>query len=282
MAAEAREDDGCRLDNDRYADAAGPWTALLMAGRRPGGDAMAEAAGVAYKALIPIGGHTMLRHVAQALLDVPQIGRIVIMAQEPDALLTADTRALADNPRIRFLASAGGISDSIAAIAGGDAAPWPVFVTTADNPLLTPHSVMSFLEQALASDISVGVVDRQTILSAYPGTRRTWLSFRDGAYSGANMFALTSDKAQAAVRFWSALEQDRKKGWKIISSFGPYLLLRALTRTISFEDALAKAGARFGLAARPVNLRVAEAAIDVDKPHDLELVTQIMADRAKR
>ena len=85
--------------------------------------------------------------------------------------------------------------------------------------------------------------------------------------------------ARPALALWSTVEKDRKKGWKIFARFGPWLLIRALSRTIGFEEAVAKAGKRLSLRAEPVVLPVAEAAIDVDKPGDLELVTRILEQR---
>ena len=85
--------------------------------------------------------------------------------------------------------------------------------------------------------------------------------------------------AKPALALWSTVEQDRKKGWKIFAHFGPWLLLRALSRTIGFKDAMAQAGQRMGLRAEPIMLPIAEAAIDVDKPSDLDLVTEILSVR---
>ena len=42
-------------------------TALVLAGVRPGKDALAEFAGVSHKALIPVGGVAMLDRVVNAL-----------------------------------------------------------------------------------------------------------------------------------------------------------------------------------------------------------------------
>jgi hypothetical protein len=78
---------------------------------------------------------------------------------------------------------------------------------------------------------------------------------------------------------WSGVEQDRKKGLAVISQFGPWLLLRALTRTISVSQALAKAGRRLGLTAKPIVMSQAEAVIDVDKPADLVLAESILRER---
>jgi GTP:adenosylcobinamide-phosphate guanylyltransferase len=255
------------------------WTAIILAGQRPEGDPMAAYCNVQYKALIPIHGQTMLERVARALLASPHVGKIVIMAQSPEALKAGLNADLAEHDGIAFVESSDGIATSIHGVIGTDIAPWPVLVTTADNALLTGEIIDHFFQAHGGQDVAVAVVERRTMLSAYPDARRTWLKFRGGAYSGANLFALHNAAAKPAVALWSAVEKDRKKGWKIFAHFGPWLLLRALSRTISFKDAMAEAGQRMALRAEPIILPIAEAAIDVDKPSDLELVTGILERR---
>ena len=255
------------------------WTAIILAGQRPEGDLMAAYCNVQYKALIPINGQTMLERVARALIASPYIGRMVVMAQSPEDLKAGLSPDLAEHDGIAFVESNDGIATSIHGVIGSDIAPWPVLVTTADNALLTGEILDNFFQAHRGQDVAVGVVERQTMLAAYPDARRTWLKFRGGAYSGANLFALHNAAAKPAVAFWSAVEKDRKKGWKIFAHFGPWLLLRALSRTIGFKDAMAQAGARMSLRAEPIILPIAEAAIDVDKPVDLALVMGILERR---
>ncbi|NQV95199.1 MAG: NTP transferase domain-containing protein [Sphingomonadales bacterium] len=240
---------------------------------------MAAYCNVKYKALIPIVGQTMLERVTRALLTSPYIGKIVIMAQSPADLKAGLNPDVAEHDSINFVESNDSIATSIHGIIGTTVAPWPVLVTTADNALLTGEILNSFFQSHGGQDVAVGVVERRTMLSAYPDARRTWLKFRGGAYSGANLFALHNAAAKPAVALWSAVEKDRKKGWKIFAHFGPWLLLRALSRTISFKDAMAEAGQRLSLRAEPIIMPIAEAAIDVDKPSDLKLVTGILEQR---
>lgn len=257
------------------------WTAIVAAGQRPGVDPLADAFGETWKVLVRIGGEAMLSRVVRTLLGVPAIDRIVVLAQQPAALLERpDTAWLAQAARVSFAESGASISSSIAAVAGGPQAPWPVLLTTADHPLLTQAMVETFLRQAAGADVAAGVVERQTLLASYPTNQRTWLKFRGGAYSGANLFALTSDRACAALDLWASVERDRKKGWKLVSRFGFLLALRALTRTITLEGALRRAGAKLGLNAKPVVLDIAEAAIDVDKPSDHALAEEILKQRS--
>lgn len=255
------------------------WTALLLAGQRPEGDPLAAHFGQRYKALLPIAGKSMLLRVATALLASDGIGRVVILAQEPEQLLCCDTAGLADDPRVRLATSHGGIASSIAGVAGSEDAPWPILVTTADNPLLTPDMVREFLDGAAPFDLAVGVGARSLVERAYPETRRTWLKFSDDHYSGANLFALRGPATLPALALWSTIEKDRKKGWKILSSFGPRLLLRALTRTLTFDEALRRAGQRLGVRAGAVRMVEAEAVMDVDKPSDFELAESVLKQR---
>jgi CTP:molybdopterin cytidylyltransferase MocA len=255
------------------------WTAILLAGERPGGDPLAAAVGAPAKALIPVAGEAMLARVARTLLAAPSVGEVVILTQEPDRLLALAPDWIGREPRIRTARSASGISTSLSAVVGGDVAPWPVLVTTADHPLLTVAMIEQFLGGVGDADVAVGMAERATVLAAYPDNRRTWLKLSDGAWSGANLFALTGPRAQAALTAWSEIEQDRKKAWRLLAHFGPWLAVRALTRTIGLGDALAQAGRRLGLTARLVPMAEAEAAIDVDKPADLALAERILTAR---
>lgn len=250
------------------------WTALVLAGQRPGPDRLAAHFGESWKALVKVGGEAMLTRVVRALALTPEVGRIVILAQSPEALANAAKAG----GRAEFARSGGGISASILAVAGSASAPFPLLVTTADHPLLTPALVSGFIRQSAGCDLAIGMVERAAMRAAFPENRRTWLKFRDGHWSGANLFALNTARVSAALKLWARAEQDRKTAWKLFLHFGPMLALRALTRTIGLGDALTRAGARLGLAARLAPIADATAAIDVDKLSDWELAERILAD----
>ncbi len=255
------------------------WTALVLAGQRPGVDPLAAHFGVDWKALVPVCGEPMVTHVVRTLNQVAEIDRIVVLAQGPEALRAA---VEAGGVAADILASGDGISFSILRHVGTLSDPWPMLVTTADHPLLTPDMVRHFIAQAEAGggDVAIAMVEQATMLAAYPDNKRTWLRFRDGAWSGANLFALRSDRARAALNLWAVAEQDRKKAWRLFLHFGPMLALRAVTRTIGLAAALRQAGRRLGLTARLVPMPMAEAAIDVDKVSDHVLAEEILRARS--
>ncbi len=257
------------------------WTAILLAGQRPGVDPLAQVFGEQWKALIGIDGEAMLSRVAKTLLASPSIGRVLVVAQQPEILFVGDCAWLANEPRVATAVSTSGIAVSVAALAGTPQAPWPVLVTTADHPLLTPAMVEAAVAGAAGADVAVGMVSARTLLAVYPGNRRTWLRFARDDWTGANLFALVTAKARGPLLAWSEVERDRKKALKLIWHFGPLLALRAMTRTITLAGALASAGRKLGAVVKPIDLPFAEAGIDVDKPSDHALATQILQARAK-
>jgi GTP:adenosylcobinamide-phosphate guanylyltransferase len=257
-------------------------TALLVAGRRPGTDPLAAHFGVEDKALIAVAGEPMLSRVARVLADHPSVARTVVLAQEPERLLAHPGAAwMAVDQRISALSGGNSVSAAVAAALEANPDGWPFLVTTADNVLLDAGTLSAFIAGARAegSDVAVGLVPREVFARTYPDARRTWLKFRGGAYSGANLFFLARPAALSAVRFWQRVESERKKVRAIAGAFGPVLLLGYLLRALRVEGAMARAGQRLGVTAAPVLLDRPEACIDVDKVEDHEIASAILAAR---
>lgn len=251
------------------------WTALLLAGSRPGGDPFAAAHGVVAKALIPIAGEAMIRRPLAALLASREIERVRVLAQHPQLLASV----IDSDPRISLELSGATIAMTIEAIAADPETRWPLLVTTADHALLTPAMIADFCGRAAGADVAIGLVERRALDNRLPHTRRTWIGFRGGAYSGANLFALGSPRSARAINLWREVEQDRKKRWKLLAALGlPGLL--GLGRIRTLDQTINAMGRRLHLNLRAVELADPLAAVDVDKPADLDLVEAIIAGRA--
>lgn len=255
--------------------------ALLLAGRRPGVDPLAAHYGVEDKVLIPVAGQAMLARVAQTLVSYPSVGQVLIAAQDPVALFAhPDTQWMAQHEAIRPLPGPASVSAAVAAAL--DQARGPLLVTTADNVLLDHAMLDQFLREAPGADVAAALVERRTLEAAFPGNRRTWLPFRGGAWSGANLFWFAGPQARPVLNLWQGIERDRKKGRKIIGAFGPVLMLGALLRLLTIDQAVARAGRRLGVTARVVAMDDARACIDADKPDDITLIETILRDGQSR
>lgn len=252
---------------------------VLAAGRGPD-DSMAKAFGVRHKCLLDIAGTPMLIRVLTALAASKSVNRIVISIEDPSIIADAPGfRELAARRPIETIPSANQASISVAqALRSGDMS-FPVLVTTADHALLSAEMVDHFCARShdTGADLTVGLASADTILGAYPGSARTFLKFADGRYSGCNLFTFNNQNALKAVDFWQRVERDRKQPWRLIKAFGLWPLCAYLTGRLTLEAAFGKGSPRLGVVAKPVILPMAEAAIDVDKPADLELVERILA-----
>lgn len=235
------------------------------------------------KALIPLAGEPMVSRVARTLLNHPAIGRVTILAQDVETIASAPGCAwLAGHARVRFVTAGNTISGTVAAAMGEPSRAAPVLVTTADHALLTGGMIDDFLAQAQASaaDVSAALVGRRALTAVMPDARRTWLPFRDESCSGANLFLLSSARSRNAVNFWASLETDRKKARRILSAFGILLAIAVALRLLTLKQAFSRAGRRLGVTAQAVLMNDPIACIDVDKPSDHALATQLLAARA--
>ena len=252
------------------------YTAIVLAGSRPGGDPLAEQFDTDMKALIRVAGEPMVQRPVRALLAAEDVGEVIVLSQAPDRI--ADV--LPDDPRIQLRKSDATIAATMLEICLDKQTRWPLLVTTADHALLDPAMIDEFSRAAEDADIAVGVVERDTLLKRLPDAQRTWLRFRSGAYTGANLFALGSPKAAAAIELWRTVEQDRKKGWRIVSLLGPLVFIGTLLRLLSLDNVLIRLGRRLGLSVKAVRLSNPLAGVDVDKAEDHALAEAILAGKA--
>lgn len=251
------------------------WTALLLAGSRPGGDSFAASYGAKMKALIPVAGEPMVLRPLRALMASERVRAVRILTQEPDLIAPV----LPDSPGWSVEPSSGTIAETLEAICKADSARWPMLVTTADHALLDAAMIDQFCADAAGADLAIGVVTRSALQKRLPQSRRTWIALRRGKYTGANLFAFGSHKALKAVALWRSVEQDRKMGWRLLLALGwPGLL--GLLRLRTLDQTLEAMGRKLGLTLRAVRLDDPLAAVDVDKPQDHELVTAILDGRS--
>jgi GTP:adenosylcobinamide-phosphate guanylyltransferase len=231
----------------------GPLAALILAGERGGENPVAQAAGVSEKCWAPVAGVPMVLRVVDTLSQCGAVGRIAISLQVGAA--EADRDALARRAaglELTLLPSGASPTASILEAVGALEDPYPLIVTTADHPLLNAEMVEHFWAACEGADA-------------------------DG--SGANLFALTRPEGLRAVEFWQRVERSRKRPWRLVGAFGLGPLLAYLFGRLTVERAAREASRIFGAKADIVDLPFAEAAIDVDKPSDLDLVERILRDR---
>lgn len=258
-------------------------TALILAGSRGAADPVAEMAHVPYKPLAPLQGRPMLAYVLDALGGSSCIQELYL-ALEPAAMSSALMEIAASfwPGKVAFtpLGSSPALSVERALETMPD--PFPLLITTGDHPLLTPAMLDHFITRGgkTKADLLVGVAPAEIILAQYPGAVRTLHRFRNGHYSGCNLFLLKTPPAARAIAYWARMETYRKKPMRLLWEIGPLTLLRFLLFRPTLEGAAALLSRRIGVDIAFIEMPFAEAAIDVDKPEDYRLADTILARRA--
>ena len=225
----------------------------------------------------------MLVRVVERLNAWPTIERILINIDQPSLLFgLPGLMTLREEGVVEFMKSTDSPSLSVLeSLEWADLERGPVLVTTADHALLDDDMLEMFFGESarLDADLTFGFVSRATIEERFPEARRTYLRFRDGAFSGANLFLFRTPNAARAATFWRRVESERKHPWRIARAFGFGTLLLFLARRLDLDAALVRASKVIGARVQAIRMNIAEAAVDVDKIEDLELVRRILAER---
>ena len=240
---------------------------LILAGQREGVvDPLCEMAGVTHKAEIPVAGVPMLRRVVSALTAAGLSDKVYISGYSVS--------------KLKQVSNGSGPADSVT-LGLKDIAQYPCLVTTCNHALLTADIVQSFIEgaQKAGTDICVGFATETVIQAEFPETKRTYLRFSDEAVSGCNLFYIANEEGAKAIAFWQSVQHLRKNPFKLARKVGVGIGLKYAIGRLSLLGAFDYAAKRIGITAAPVLLPFAEAAIDVDKPADLELVEAILQTR---
>jgi CTP:molybdopterin cytidylyltransferase MocA len=242
--------------------------AVILAGSRPGApDPVAMAEGVAHKVLALVDGRTLLERVVAAL-TAAGVGEIAVSAN--NSAVEAEARRLG----VALLPTAKGPSESVGLAFARYGA--PLLVTTGDHPLLEAAWVRELIDGTPGqADVAVMLAGRERVEAAAPETRRTWLTFADGQWSGCNLFLLATPAAERAIALWKQVEADRKRPWRIARRLGFGTLWSYWRGKLTLAEALARLGGTLGVRAALVAAADGRAAIDVDKPEDLALVRRI-------
>jgi GTP:adenosylcobinamide-phosphate guanylyltransferase len=261
-----------------------PFTAIILAGDRTSGDPLAEAAGVACKSLVPVGGRPMVLRVLDSLEAASEVGSIILCGPTQTFINRApELKTRIDAGRVKWMAIQATPSASTYHALQSLPDNAPVLVTTADHALLTARIVDAFCTDARRTgcDVAVGLASHKQVASAFPETKRTAIKFRDGAYCGCNLFGFLNSQAYIAAHFWRQVEQQRKKPLRMMRILGGRAVTRYLLGRMPLTEALDHISSIMGIRAGAVILPFPEAAVDVDTVNDWIFVKNLVAKQTR-
>lgn len=226
------------------------------------------------EALIPIGNKYMVEYVVDALTKSRYIERIVIAGpvKELRLIFGEDKEYLliesGDSPVSSFLNALKSISHYQGKI----------LVATADVPLVTFRAVDDFIEACLQKEgnLFYPIVSKENNERKFPGVERTYVTLKEGVFTGGNLIFLESHIVEKCVTVAEDLVRLRKRPLMLASYIGWTILIRYIFGILSLKDAEEKVSEILGVKAIGIISSFPEIGIDVDKESDLILVKRTL------
>ena len=254
------------------------FSAVVLAGERPGGSAFSRELGLAASVLVEVAGKPALARVIDALETSEMVeGGLLCGPVEEIFQGNEEFRQILSGSSFRWTAPESGPSASaLAALEQLDR--FPVLLTAGDHALLSPDLVDFFCREAAKMDVDVvvGLAPYAIVHAAYPESKRTVLKFSDGRYCGTNLFAILNREGKAGPIAWQEVEAQRKRPWRVVRRLGAGILLRYLFGRLSLDQALEALSRAISCRIGYVRIEEARAAVDVDSVADRNLAEKIL------
>ncbi|MGN6690304.1 MAG: NTP transferase domain-containing protein [Sphingopyxis sp.] len=255
---------------------------LILAGRRPGAvDALAEAHGVGDKCLVPVSGRPMIAHVLGSAAATP--AQRIFVSTHHDSLLDDLVDPVVERlgERLAVVSAADNLADSVLAIA--ETADFPLFITTADNCLLTPETIAEIGAEAarLGAGAGVALARREDVLAVHPEGQRRFYEFSDVAVSNCNAYWIGDRAALKAAEAFRGGGQFVKKPIRVMQAFGLINLLRFRFGLGPIHHIFRRISRHLKVDIAPLLVSNGATAIDVDNERSLR-VTEALMKRPER
>jgi molybdopterin-guanine dinucleotide biosynthesis protein A len=252
---------------------------ILAGGELDKADPLLEYAQVQKKALIKIAGKEMVRYVVEAIAGSSRVGRIFIVG------LSAEDGTEFAAP-VEYVEAAGGMLDNLVAgierVMEVDPDVEKVVTSSADIPLLTTEMVDYFVDTCLETDhdLYYTIVEKSTMEARFPGSGRSFVPLRSGSFAGGDINMAKVSAIQANLPLARQFSESRKNIWQQVRLLGFGTLIKFAFRRLTIADAEQVASRALGCQGRAVITPYPEMGMDVDKPHQLDMVQTILEGRA--
>ena len=233
------------------------------------------------KALIDVTGKPMVQWVLDALGNAKQVDNVIVVGLSPKNNLTC-------NKPIHYLSNQGrmlanivtGVNKSLEL----DRKNKYVLIVSSDIPAIRPEMVDWLVETCMQTkdDLYYGVCAREVMETRFPNSKRTYTHLKGMDVCGSDISLSHVRMATEHLDMWEQLIGNRKSPLKQASIIGLGTLFSLFTRQLTLEDAVARVSGRIGIQGRAILWPYAEPCMDVDKPHQLELLRADLAKGQRR
>ena len=242
---------------------------IIIAG---GGDrhGLARSQGVAHPSLVKIAGRSIIAAMVEAFQGAPGVAEVIVVSAP---------EVLAELPReVGKVAAGGAATENISRGLFKASKDW-VIIAPGDMPWLSSAAVGDFLTaaQATGADLVYPIVSQQDYNARYPGGRRTYVTLREGTYTGGNLVLARRSFLQGLLPLIHRLFEYRKNPLLLARVLGVGFVVKMLLKRLEIRSIEQRARQLTGGRAVALPIARPELAFDVDRPEDLAAALALAA-----
>jgi putative ribosome biogenesis GTPase RsgA len=126
-------------------------------------------------------------------------------------------------------------------------------------------------------DVYYNVISREVMEKRFPASNRSYIRLKDVEVCGGDMNVVATRMITTNDEIWIKLVNARKNALKQAALMGFDTLLLTLLHAITLEAAVEKVAKRLKITGRAILCPYAEVGMDIDKPHQLEILRADLA-----
>ena len=233
------------------------------------------------KALIDVAGKPMVQWILDALGDAKSVDNVIVIGLSAKSELTCKKPLYYISNQGRMLANiVTGVSKAIELNKKNEY----VLLVSSDIPALKSEMVDWLVETCMETkdDLYYGVCPREVMETRFPTSKRTFTKLKDMEVCGSDINVIHVSMATDHLDTWEELIGNRKSPLRQAAVIGWDTLFQLFTRQITLQSLVKRASQRIGIKGRAIIWNHAEPCMDVDKPHQLELMREDMEHQKKR
>lgn len=223
------------------------------------------------KALIDVAGKPMIQWVLDALSEAKSVDQVIVIGLSPQDGLACKKPLHYIPNQGRMLANiVAGVNKSLELNKDGEY----VMICSSDIPAVKSEMIDWLAQECMQTqhDLYYGVCPREVMETRFPHSNRTYTKLKDMQVCGADVNIIHVRMATDHLDTWEALIGNRKSPLRQAAVIGLDTLFQLFTRQFTLQALVERASQRIGIKGRAIIWKYAEPCMDVDKPHQLEIL----------
>jgi len=234
------------------------------------------------KALVDVAGKPMVQWVLDALTDASSVDNVIIVG-------LTEKSGLKCGKNMYYVSNQGKMVENLQAGAKkvleiNKQAEY-VLIVSSDIPAINGEMVDWVVKTGLEAKVDViyNVIQREVMEKRFPGSKRTWTRLKDLEVCGGDMnvgrigLIVNDDTAM-----WEKITDSRKSPLKQAALIGFDTAFLLLTGKLTLQKAETNIMSRLNITGKAIVCPYAEVGMDVDKPHQLEIMRLDLKKRLKK